>query len=143
MDLGPPERTKYQAPRTQDWDGRDSDQQRPSPEVDALLLVFRNFRPRMDRIPRVTDGDLASLAMPVHVVVGSDDPLLNSRETRVRVERFVRNASVTWIDGSGHILPSQASTVADFLKGARTQSTPAIRSRIAASDACSGILTSS
>ena len=116
---------------------------RPRPEVDALLLVFRNFRPRMDRIPRFADEDLANLAMPVHVVVGSDDALLNSQETRVRAERFVRNASVTWIDGSGHILPSQASTVAEFLRGVRTQSPAAIRSSIAASEACSGSLTNS
>ena len=115
----------------------------PRPMVDALLLVFGNFRPRMDRIPRFTDADLANLAMPVHVVVGSDDALLNSRETRVRVERFVRNASVTWIEGSGHILPSQASIVADFLRGERTQSPAAIRLSIAASEAWSGILTNS
>lgn len=115
----------------------------PRPMIDALLLVFRNFRPRMDRIPGFTDADLANLAMPVHVVLGSDDALLNSQETRVRVERFVRNASVTWIDGCGHILPSQASTVAAFLREVRTQFPAAIRSSIAASEACSGSFISS
>jgi pimeloyl-ACP methyl ester carboxylesterase len=87
----------------------------PKPMVDALLLVFRNFRPRMDRIPRFTDADLAGLSMPVQIVVGSDDALLNSSETRERVERFVRNARVTYIENAGHILPPQTATVAEFL----------------------------
>ena len=115
----------------------------PRPMIDALLLVFRNFRPRMDRIPRFTDADLANLPMPVQVVVGSDDALLDSHETRVRVERFVRNASVTWIEGSGHILPPQTSTVSEFLRGLRTQFPAAILSSIAAREECSGSLTSS
>src|SRR5262245_65589473 len=66
----------------------------PKPLVDAMLVVFRNFRPRMERIPRCSDADLASLSMPVHVVVGNDDALLDSHETRERVQRCVRNASV-------------------------------------------------
>ena len=54
---------------------------------EALLVVFRNFRPRMDRLPLRTDDELASLAMPVQVIVGSADALLRSRETRERIER--------------------------------------------------------
>lgn len=61
----------------------------PKPMVDALLVVFRNFRPRLERIPRFTDADLAGLSMPVQVVVGGDDALLNSQETRQRVEQYV------------------------------------------------------
>jgi pimeloyl-ACP methyl ester carboxylesterase len=87
----------------------------PKPIVDALLVIFRNFR----LIPRFTNTDLASLSMPVQVVVGSDDALLNSQETRERVERYVRNASVTYIENAGHVLPPQTATVAEFLKGTR------------------------
>jgi pimeloyl-ACP methyl ester carboxylesterase len=88
----------------------------PKPMVDALLVVFRNFRPRMERIPRFTDADLAGLSIPVHVVVGSDDALLNSQETRERVERFVRNGSVTYVENAGHLLPPQTANVTEFLK---------------------------
>jgi pimeloyl-ACP methyl ester carboxylesterase len=92
----------------------------PKPMVDALVVVFRNFRPRMERIPRFTDADLASLSMPVQVVVGSDDALLNSRETRERVERCVPHARVMSLENVGHILPPQTATVAEFLKSIRT-----------------------
>jgi pimeloyl-ACP methyl ester carboxylesterase len=89
----------------------------PKPMVDALLMVFRNFRPRLERIPRFTDTDLAGLSIPVQVVVGSNDALLNSWETRERVERHVRNARVKSIERAGHILPPQTETVAQFLEG--------------------------
>jgi pimeloyl-ACP methyl ester carboxylesterase len=89
----------------------------PTPMVDALLTVFRNFRPRMERIPRFTDTDLACLSIPVQVVVGSDDALLNSSETRERVERCVRAARVVTVEKAGHILPPQTVAVAQFLEG--------------------------
>jgi pimeloyl-ACP methyl ester carboxylesterase len=89
----------------------------PKPIVDALLVIFRNFRPRIERIPRFTDADLAGLSMPVQVIVGSDDALLNAQETRERVERYVRNASITYVDNAGHLLPPQTAIVAAFLNG--------------------------
>jgi pimeloyl-ACP methyl ester carboxylesterase len=91
----------------------------PKPMVDALLMVSRNFRPRMERIPRCTDCDLASLKMPVQVVVGGDDALLNSQETRERVERCVPNAGVSYLENVGHLLPPQTAAVAEFLNAIR------------------------
>jgi hypothetical protein len=88
----------------------------PKPMVDALLVVFRNFKPRMERIPRFSDADLAALSMPVQLIVGSDDALLNSQETRDRVERYVRHASITCVENAGHILPPQTAAVAEFLR---------------------------
>jgi pimeloyl-ACP methyl ester carboxylesterase len=88
--------------------------------VDALLVVFRNFRPRIERIPRFTDSDLQSLSMPVQVIVGSNDGMLDSGETCERVERHVRNASITCIGNAGHILPPQTAAVAAFLNRVRS-----------------------
>ncbi len=57
--------------------------------------------------------------MPVQVVIGSNDALLNSHETRLRVERFVPHARVTWVYDGGHILRPQTGTVAGFLERVR------------------------
>ena len=92
----------------------------PKPMVDALVLLFRNFKPRRERIPQFTDADLAGLSMPVQVIVGRDDALLNSRETRERVERCVPHARVMSLEKVGHILPPQTVTVAQFLNSIRT-----------------------
>jgi len=88
----------------------------PQPMVDALLLVFRNFRPRMERIPHLTDSDLTTLTMPVQVIVGGDDALLDSQETCERVRRCVQNASITCLENVGHIVPPQTAAVLAFLQ---------------------------
>src|SRR5262245_35279842 len=81
----------------------------------ALVVVFSHFRPRMERIPLRTDDELASLTMPVHVILGSDDALLRSGETRERMEQHVRNLRTLILDGVGHILPPQTAAVLEFL----------------------------
>ena len=88
----------------------------PGPVTDALLVVFRHFRPRMERIPLRSDVELASLSIPVQVIVGADDVLLRSSETRERIERCVSHARITFLDNVGHILPPQTTAVAEFLR---------------------------
>jgi hypothetical protein len=52
----------------------------------------------------------------VQVVVGSDDALLNSHETRERVERHVRTGNVVYLESTGHLVPPQSEAVARFLE---------------------------
>ena len=70
----------------------------------------------MGRIPRFADSELAALSMPVQVIVGSHDALLDSAETRQRVAQLVPGAAVGWVEGKGHFLPSQATAIAEFLE---------------------------
>jgi pimeloyl-ACP methyl ester carboxylesterase len=68
----------------------------------------------MERVPRLSDAQLASLAVPVQVIVGSADIMLRSAETRGRFERCVPGAHVHYLEGAGHLLPPQTSTVSEF-----------------------------
>ena len=92
---------------------------------DFVMLVFRNFRPRMEKLPIRTDQELAALTMPVQVIVGRNDSLIRSDETRDRVQRHVRQLRLTYLEGEGHILPRQTRTIAQFL------SAPAVRELVA------------
>ena len=74
--------------------------------LDALLVVFRHFRPRMERIPRFTDADLASLSMPVQVIVGSDDALLNSKEDSRPSGAMRAKRERRLVENAGHIAAS-------------------------------------
>jgi hypothetical protein len=56
----------------------------------------------------------------VGCALGSKDAMLDSQETRERVQRHVWNASITYIENAGHILPAQTATVTQFLKGVRS-----------------------
>ena len=95
----------------------------PGEVSEALLLRFRHFRPRMDKLPIRTDDELAGLRMPVQLIVGGRDALLRSAETRDRMTRSVRNLQVVYLENEGHILPRQTATIAEFLR--RTSSAAA------------------
>jgi pimeloyl-ACP methyl ester carboxylesterase len=86
----------------------------PAPLQQAILTVFRNYRPRRQRIPLRTDGELAGLSMPVQAIVGSDDAMIRSNETRDRLQRHVRQVECAYLEGQGHILPPQTAAVAAF-----------------------------
>jgi pimeloyl-ACP methyl ester carboxylesterase len=88
----------------------------PAEAVDGLVTVFRSFRPRMEPVPRLTDAQLAGLEIPVQAIVGSDDIMIRSAETRERLERCVPRVRVHYLDGVGHILPPQTSAVSDFFE---------------------------
>jgi pimeloyl-ACP methyl ester carboxylesterase len=87
----------------------------PKEAADALILRFRQFRPRMDTLPIRTDEELARLTMPVQLMVGAKDTLLRSSDTRERMVRCVPNVRVTWLEDAGHILPRQTAAIAGFL----------------------------
>ena len=82
---------------------------------DALVSLFRVFRPRMERIPIRTDEELSKLTMPVQLILGGKDVLVHSNETRDRMERLVPHLDLRYLENEGHILPKQTRAIAEFL----------------------------
>jgi pimeloyl-ACP methyl ester carboxylesterase len=89
--------------------------QLPPPVVRYMTLIFENFRPRREAPPVRTDRELAALSMPVQVVLGAKDAMLDSARTRDRLRRLVGHADIAWVEEAGHLLPPQTMRVADFL----------------------------
>jgi pimeloyl-ACP methyl ester carboxylesterase len=87
----------------------------PSEAAAFATLVFEHFRPRMEPLPIRSDAELASLQMPVQVIVGGKDVLLRSAETRDRIARLVPHAEITYLAEEGHVLPPQTAAIASFL----------------------------
>jgi len=83
-----------------------------------IKLVFDNVRPRVVKIPVLSDEALARLTMPVMAVVGGKDVLIDSDQTRRRLEAVVPNVSVRYLPEAYHMLPSQTAEVLTFLQGA-------------------------
>jgi len=88
----------------------------PREMADALTTRFQHFRPRMERLPIRTDQELASLTMPVQLIVGGKDTLIRSAETRARMEQCAPNLHLTYLENEGHLLPRQTAAISDFLK---------------------------
>jgi pimeloyl-ACP methyl ester carboxylesterase len=90
------------------------------PLVELMGLIGREFRPRVVKIPVVSDAALAGLDMPVLAIVGGRDVLIDSAETRDRLQRLAPSAEVVFLPEGRHFLPGQTARVAAFLTATRT-----------------------
>jgi pimeloyl-ACP methyl ester carboxylesterase len=83
--------------------------------ADFVNLIFTHFRPRMDKLPVVSEQALQSLKIPVLAIVGGRDVLLDSADTKKRLEKNVAAAEVVLLPEAGHVLINQTQRVLDFL----------------------------
>jgi pimeloyl-ACP methyl ester carboxylesterase len=91
----------------------------PSPAVQYFMkfvaLIHKNFRPRMVKLPIFSDEALQLLTMPVMAIVGGKDVLIDSAETKQRLERNVPHAMIRYLPEAGHFIPRQTDAVSEFL----------------------------
>lgn len=83
--------------------------------LDQVLLVARNYRYRSGDLPVFDDAALRRLTMPVHVLAGELDVMLDSRETKRRLEAVAPRATVRLLPGVGHFVPPQPAVEHAFL----------------------------
>lgn len=89
--------------------------------------ISAGFRPRVVAIPRLDDAALAALRVPMLVIVGGRDVLLDSAATRDRLARAVPHAEVHFIPDGFHYLPGQTGRARAFLD--RVHADPVMASR--------------
>jgi pimeloyl-ACP methyl ester carboxylesterase len=85
------------------------------PFADLMEALFPAVRPRTAAIPVASDAQLAALTMPILAIVGGRDVLLDSRDTRDRLERCAPSAEVCFIEDGYHYLPDETEHITDFL----------------------------
>ena len=79
------------------------------------LLIFKHFRPRLDRVPLADDTTLAGLVPPTLVIAGAQDAMLDSNDTARRLSQCGPNVEMRLLPDTGHYLPGQVQAVLDFL----------------------------
>jgi pimeloyl-ACP methyl ester carboxylesterase len=67
-----------------------------------MALVQRHFRPRMERLPIFCNEALHKLTMPVLVVLGAKDVILDSADTKRRLEEHAPSAEICFLAEVGH-----------------------------------------
>lgn len=91
----------------------------PPPEVQPFLQFFQliqeNFRPRRVKLPVFGDDALRALNMPVLAILGGKDVLIDSDDTKRRLERNVPGVQIRYIPAAGHFIPPQTTPILDFL----------------------------
>jgi pimeloyl-ACP methyl ester carboxylesterase len=80
-----------------------------------ISLIHENFRPRMVKMPVFSDAALQRLTMPVMAIVGGRDVLLDSAETRRRLDRNAAHAEIRYLPEAGHFIPGQTAPILEFL----------------------------
>lgn len=64
--------------------------------MDFLSLIYENFRPRWVKMPVFSDEALKRVTMPVLAIVGGRDVLLDSAETKRRLEQVAAHAEIRY-----------------------------------------------
>ncbi|MEU9885247.1 alpha/beta hydrolase [Sphaerisporangium sp. NPDC051011] len=83
--------------------------------VEFILLINKYFLPRR-HLPVFGDDVLRRLTMPVLAVVGDRDAILDSHQTRRRLERLAPHATVRMLPDAGHYLQGQTPQILEFLR---------------------------
>jgi len=81
-----------------------------------VSLIFTHFRPRRGTVPVFSDDALTRLTMPVMLIVGGRDVLLDSAESKRRLEQSAPHVTVRFLPDAGHILHGQAAPILEFLR---------------------------
>ena len=84
--------------------------------MDFLSLIYENFRPRWVKMAVFSDEYLKRLTMPVLAILGGKDVLLDSAETKRRLERTVPHAEIRYYPEMGHFIPGQTTAILEFLR---------------------------
>ncbi len=81
-----------------------------------MRLISRQFAPRMEVIPVLSDEALQRLSMPVLLLAGDQDALMDSRTTTQRLARLVPEAEVRLLPNTPHAIIERAAEILPFLR---------------------------
>ena len=84
--------------------------------TDFVALIHENFRPRMVKLPIFSDDALRRLNVPVLAIAGARDVMLDSANTKGRMEQLVPQVEVVYLPEAGHFIPNQTGRVLEFLR---------------------------
>jgi pimeloyl-ACP methyl ester carboxylesterase len=82
---------------------------------DFISLINKHFRQNLAKVARFSDEQLARVRGPVLLIVGARDAMLDSAETRRRLEAAVSALEVRWLAEAGHALVGQTAPIEEFL----------------------------
>lgn len=82
-----------------------------------LLAIFKEFKPRRVKLPVFSDAQLKRLTMPVLLIVGARDAILDAKGTAARLGRIVPQLTVHDLPNMGHLITGQTGAITMFLRG--------------------------
>lgn len=90
------------------------------PFADLMGLIGKSVIPQAINIPRLSDAELERLRLPMLVIIGGRDVLIDSDDTRDRLARHAPKADVRYLPEARHFIPGQTDAVLQFLTDQKT-----------------------
>lgn len=87
----------------------------PADLEEHLLLVMREFKPRIGALPIFTDEELARLMMPVLVIGGDEDVVRDEAAIAGRLRALLPDVETVLLPGVGHTLSDTVGYTLPFL----------------------------
>jgi Predicted hydrolases or acyltransferases (alpha/beta hydrolase superfamily) len=92
---------------------RDTDDFRRA--MDYILLINQYVKPRYATLPVFSGDELSRLTMPILVIFGENDMLLNAKKSIARIEHHAPSVTTILLPGTGHAVLGQAERIRDFI----------------------------
>jgi pimeloyl-ACP methyl ester carboxylesterase len=83
--------------------------------VDFFKLAQRHYVARTRPIPTFSDQMLRTVTIPIMAIVGANDAIFDSDQTRRRLETCMPQVQVKYLPEAGHGLVDSTSSVLEFL----------------------------
>jgi len=87
----------------------------PKEASDNVKIIARHFYFRNESVPIFTDSELSSLTMPILLIAGEKDVMLDSRKTIDRLSSLLPDANVKLLPDHGHVIINQTTHILPFL----------------------------
>lgn len=84
--------------------------------LEFTALISKHFNPRMDKLPIYSADELNKLTMPVLVIYGAKDYLLNAEKSIDNIEQNASNVQSVLLKDTGHVVTNQTQRILSFLK---------------------------
>jgi len=87
----------------------------PEEALAYIRLITENFSYYSGTLPRFSNAELTRLTMPVLLVIGDKDAMVNGPKTVERAKKRLSNVETVLLTGAGHMLIDQRAQVLRFL----------------------------
>ena len=82
---------------------------------DHLFLILDSYRPRRTTLPRFSDDQIRQLSIPVLVIAGAEDRLIDADDTSRRLKELLPDVEMHLRPGVGHIPTDYTAVIEEFL----------------------------
>lgn len=83
------------------------------------FLIGKHFKPRTSKLRIFTKDELKVLKMPVLLIFGDKDCLLNSKKSVEKLKASAKRLNYHLLKNTGHVITGQATSINDFLRSTR------------------------